>query len=104
MGGDYAYPLGFVDQGRLKGVRNQGRSQFAILSDVPLQNVRNSSIGTHGRGHNVLFEDGHVMFLSKRLRPGSDGDDMFSNDQGAVRAGLHAQDCVLAPSDVSPLP
>ena len=27
MGGDYAYPLGYVENGKLKGIRNQGRSK-----------------------------------------------------------------------------
>ena len=103
MGGDYAYPLGFVQNGRLQGVRNQGRTHSALLADAPMENVRNVAIGTHGRGQNVLFEDGHVEFMTKRIRPGTESDDLFFNDDGFVLAGLHDRDAVLAPSPVSPL-
>jgi hypothetical protein len=103
-GGDYAYALGYVQRGHLYGNRNQGRWNVAILSDAPLEKLRNTAIGTHGRGQNVLFEDGHVRFMTKRTRPGVPSDDMFVNDQMLVRAGLHPEDNVLAPSYVSPLP
>jgi hypothetical protein len=103
-GGDYAYTLGYFQRGHLYGIRNQGRWNYAILSDAPLENLRNASIGTHGRGQNVLFEDGHVRFLATRKRPGRRTDDLFFNDRGYIRAGLHAEDSVLAPSPISPLP
>jgi hypothetical protein len=103
-GGDYAYTLGYYQRGHLYGIRNQGRVNYAILADAPLENLRNASIGTHGRGQNVLFEDGHVRFLATRKRPGRRADDLFFNDRGYVRAGLHAEDSVLAPSPTSPLP
>ncbi len=104
MGGDYAYALGYLRKGQLHGIRNQGRWNVAILADAPLENLRNSVITTHSRGQNVLFADGHVRLVGTRSRPGSDGDDLFHNDRGFVRAGLHAEDFVLAPSYVSPLP
>jgi prepilin-type processing-associated H-X9-DG protein len=104
MGGDYAYTLGFVRRGHLNGVRNQGHWNVAILADVPLENLRNRSIGTHGPGQNVLFADGHVRFLAKRRRPGTRDDDMFFNARGDILAGVNADDTVLAPSYVSPLP
>ena len=103
MGGDYAYPLGFVQKGKLQGIRNQGRTHAALLADAPLENLRNLAIGTHGRGQNILFEDGHVKFLTTRVRPGSESDDLFFNDEGVLSAGLHEYDSVLASSPVSPL-
>lgn len=105
MGGDYAYTLGFVEKGRLQGIRNNSRSNTPLLADAPLENTRNIAIGTHGRGQNVLFEDGHVEFLATRFRPGVERqDDLFFNDDGFVHAGLHASDAVLAPSEASPMP
>lgn len=104
MGGDYAYPLGFVEQGRLRGIRNQARSTAALLSDAPLENTPNFIVGSHGRGQNVLFQDGHVKYMLTRHSPANQQDDLFFNDQGFVQAGLHAQDFVLAPSPISPLP
>ena len=104
MGGDYAYALGSLKQGHLHGIRNEGRWNVAVLADAPLESLRNSVITTHSRGQNVLFADGHVRMLGTRRRPGTDGDDLFQNDRGFIRAGLHSEDFVLAPSYVSPLP
>ena len=104
MGGDYAYTLGYVKQGHLYGIRNRGRENVAILADAPLENLRNVSIGTHGRGQNVLYEDGHLGYQVSRRRPGVPHDDIFFNDQGQVSAGLHADDAVLGASHVSPFP
>jgi hypothetical protein len=104
VGGDYAYTLGYMANGRLRGFQNRGRAQSALLADAPIERVRNVAIGSHGRGQNVLFEDGHVGFLGTRTRPGTRGDDLFLNDSGLVYAGLHAEDSVLAPSPTSPLP
>ncbi|MCA9169096.1 MAG: hypothetical protein KDB23_15585 [Planctomycetales bacterium] len=104
MGGDYAYHLGYVVNGRLQGVRNRGRSQGAILADAPLENLQTVSIGTHGKGQNVLFEDGHVCYLFTRHCPGDANDDIFFNQLGLQRAGIDANDVVLGASHISPLP
>jgi hypothetical protein len=104
MGGDYAYTLGFVKNGRLHGIHNQNRTHYPVLSDEPQEELPNSVISSHGRGQNVLFEDGHVAFLSTRKRPGVADDDMFRNYRGFQRAGIHSDDAVLAPSAVTPTP
>jgi prepilin-type processing-associated H-X9-DG protein len=104
LGGDYAYSLPYLRQGHLYGIRNEGRWNVAVLADAPLENLRNSVITTHSRGQNVLFSDGHVRLVGTRWRPGAKNDDLFQNDLGQVRAGVHADDFVLAPSQVSPLP
>jgi len=104
MGGDYAYNLGYLNNGRLQGVRNQGRSHMALLADAPIDNLRNVSLTNHLSGQNVVFEDGHVKFLTSRQRPGARQDDLFLNAQGQEGAGLHAEDVVLGGSPISPLP
>ena len=104
MGGDYAYILGFVKNGKLQGIRNRNRTHYPVLSDEPQEELTNSVISSHGRGQNVLFEDGHVAFLSTRNRPGVADDDMFRNYKGLQRAGIHSDDAVLAPSAVTPTP
>ncbi len=104
MGGDYAYILGFLKNGKLHGIRNRNRTHYPVLSDEPQEELTNSVISSHGRGQNVLFEDGHVAFLSTRNRPGVADDDMFRNYQGFQRAGIHSDDTVLAPSAVTPTP
>jgi prepilin-type processing-associated H-X9-DG protein len=103
MGGDYAYTLPYLDRGRLQGIRNVGSKYAPVLADAPLENARNVSISSHGRGQNVLFQDGHVRFLTTRIRPGAYPDDVFFNDQGRIRAGVHNEDFVLGASHVSPL-
>jgi len=104
MGGDYAYAFGYLQNGRLQGIRNQGSSQGVLLADAPLEQIRDLAIGTHGRGQNVLFEDGHVRFLTKRLRPGTTNDDLFVNADGLQQAGVDANDYVLGASHVAPFP
>lgn len=104
MGGDYAYPLGFVHRGHLYGIRNQSRKNVPLLADAPIENLRNVSIGSHGRGQNVLFEDGRVAFLAQRQRPGAPQDDIFFNALGLAKAGVDRDDLVLGASYVSPLP
>lgn len=104
MGGDYAYSLGFVANGRLHGVKNQGRTHYAVLGDAPIEQLTTANLTTHGRGQNVLFEDGHVQFLTKRSLPSRKADDLFLNDDGRLEAGLHPNDAVLAPSATPPLP
>jgi len=104
MGGDYAYNLGYLNNGRLQGVRNQGRSHMALLADAPIDNLRNVSLTNHLSGQNVVFEDGHVKFLTSRQRPGTRQDDLFLNAKGQEGAGLHAEDVVLGGSAISPLP
>ena len=103
-GGDYAYRFGWMKDGRLQGIRYQGQTNSPLLADNPLDQALESCISSHGRGQNVLFEDGHVAFLTTRHRPGVERDDMFVNDLGLLEPGLHQNDCVLAPSPVSPVP
>ncbi len=104
MGGDFAYTLGYLNKGRLQPVRNLGRKHMALLADAPIDNLRNVALTNHVNGQNVLFEDGHVRFLTTRIRPGGRGDDMFLNDHGQEWAGQHAEDVVLGRSGVSPFP
>ena len=101
-GGDYAYSLGFVKNQKLIGIRRiakRGQARNVVLADAPVGNlVRNEHVGIHGRGQNVLFADGRAAFLATRVRPGSSQDDIYQNDHGFVRPGLHEEDAVLAPA------
>ncbi len=103
MGGSYGYTLGYVHDGVYRGTRNRRRPHFALLSDAPsfhmpqLQTVNHS-----GRGQNVLFEDGHVRFLQSPTAPGS-SDHLFTNDEGLIAPGTHADDSVVVSSTASPL-
>lgn len=99
LGGSYGYTLGYLQEDRYHGIRNQARPFFAIMADVSAGSALN-----HGRrGQNVLFEDLHVQFL--RPENFSElGEDIFRNDQGEVAAGQHAQDACIGQSVASPLP
>ena len=103
MGGSYGYCLGHFRNGAYEGTRNRQRSGFAIVADAPSPDQPGHQSRNHGgRGQNVLFEDGHVVFLTCS-KPNDSADDIFVNDAGLVAAGLHENDAVIGPSDASPL-
>lgn len=101
-GGSYAYCVGYMDAKGLHPVENRGRSQFAILSDAPsffLPNRRSAHHG--GRGQNILYEDGHVAFVTDFV--GSNQDHPWLNDEGYAEAGVDKSDSVLLPSGAKPV-
>jgi len=104
MGGSYGYSLGYRLGGQVVGPRNRARPHFAIMSDMPRdREIGSNSLNHGGRGQNLLFEDGHVRYLSEcRLPP--TGDLFFANDAGRMEAGLHPDDAVIGASHVPPLP
>jgi anti-sigma factor RsiW len=103
MGGSYGYSLGYVEDGRYVSTRNLSRPTFALMADAPSDTLPGFQSENHGgRGQNVLFEDGHVRFLTSS-RPIEDGDDVFVNDTGLVAAGDHRNDSVVAGSGAAPL-
>jgi hypothetical protein len=106
MAGSYAYRIGYF-QGRDfvpfgGGVSSGCRS--AILADSPsLTSVAEIVSRHHGKcGQNVLFEDGHVAFVTGCWAP-DDVDHLYLNDDSQLAAGSNAGDIVLAPSDITPL-
>lgn len=103
MGGSYAYALGFWSGGIYRDRRNRNRSNFAVLADAP-DMLNAGCIGPNhlGLGQNVLFEDGHVEFLTTAILP--NGDHLFLNTSRQLCAGIDENDCVLAPSDTPPCP
>jgi hypothetical protein len=104
MAGTYGYTLGYTDErGQYHGVKNQGRSHFAVVADVPsAQPSGRQSLNHAGRGQNVLFEDGGVRFTASS-RPEGSGDDIFVNAEGLVAAGVGPDDAVIAPSETRPV-
>lgn len=104
MGGTYGYSLGYADEeGAYHSIKNQGRSHFALVADVPSPDQpARQSLNHAGRGQNVLFEDGQVRFTSS-TRPDNTNDDIFVNDDGLVAAGLGPDDAVIAPSETQPV-
>ena len=94
----YSYTLGHRDTaGNLVGLsRNcENPGQMPIVADFPSHLVNaDGSVSPHGRGQNVLFINGNVVYsLSPNIGP--NGDHIYQNDDGLPRAGLHANDAVL---------
>jgi anti-sigma-K factor RskA len=100
MGGSYGYALGYRQGGVYRPTRNLYRETFALVADEPSADF-SSSPNHSGKGHNVLLEDGHVVFLKACHLDGS-ADDIFTNDDGKAAAGCHVNDAVVVRSDVSP--
>ncbi|HEY5313338.1 MAG TPA: hypothetical protein VIK18_12500, partial [Pirellulales bacterium] len=83
MGGSYGYGMGYLEDGHYHALRNRGRATYALMADSP---EAHSSSGCGGsacgsRGHNVLFEDGHVSMLTT-CRLAELGDHIFRNALG----------------------
>jgi hypothetical protein len=103
MGGSYGYCIGHLENGAFVPTRNLYRERFAIMSDAPNDGLPSHQTSNHGgRGQNVLFEDGHVVFLTTS-RPCESLDDIFHNDHNRVAAGEHRNDSVIAPSGTAPV-
>ena len=102
-GGSYAYIVGYIDdQGRYQAVKNQSRAHFPILADAPSLHLAGRQSANHaGRGQNILYEDGHVSFVTD-LRKCS-LDDPIRNRRGDLEYGLDVNDAVLLPSPRPPV-
>lgn len=96
----YVYTLGYQSHGQLLGIRRrvEGVSDelTPLLADLPTPSASPSDgpVSPHGRGQNILYGDGHVRY-SLFATVGPDGDDIYRNDEGRVRAGLHRLDASL---------
>lgn len=103
MGGSYGYSLGYTEAGQYRPTRNLGRSHFALMADAPSSSLPGyQSLNHGGRGQNVLFEDGHVTFLTTPTAAGPH-DELFLNDTGIVAPGNHRNDSVIGASDTIPV-
>jgi prepilin-type processing-associated H-X9-DG protein len=101
----YAYSLGYRDaEGTYHApgpAPNGLLSASPIMADrPPAEGVVKNSVNHGGMGQNVLFSDGHVVFLPERTY--GDGDDIFLNRDHKVAAGLGATDVVLGFSAARP--
>lgn len=113
-GGDYAYNLGVAEQGSVRPPKCDGRSQFAILSDAPLLDSTvglepDALVAHEGKGINVFYEDGRVVFVTTASLIGPTvtestwSDHPLANQQGVHEVGLHPHDASLAPSHFPPV-
>jgi prepilin-type processing-associated H-X9-DG protein len=99
--GGYSYALGYRENGQVQ-MRRFCDSPIPIMADSPPPDVglvassdRNSP-NHAGRGQNILFTDGHVIYITSRFWNGSD--DLFLNQLNQVAPGIDPCDVVLGAS------
>jgi len=98
LGGDYAYTLGFRQDGRLCGPRLDAGDAVPLLCDAPSVKGDGNSPNHGGRGQNVLFAGGQVRWLPTAAI-GPDRDAIYYNRAWQVRPGLDPKDFVLGAGD-----
>jgi prepilin-type processing-associated H-X9-DG protein len=105
LGWDYAYNVGYRhasgQAGPLEAVHS---SRIPVLADQPdhedFLTIREGNSPNHsGRGQNVLFGDGSVLWFHSR-RVGPSDPDLYLNNNEQPRPGVHLLDSVLVPSKV----
>jgi hypothetical protein len=98
----YAYTLGYraTPFATVTGLRREGQEASSdwtpIAADLPSAELQLASGPTspHGGGQNVLYIGGMVRFATTSF-VGLQGDDIYRNDAGVVRAGLRSSDSTL---------
>ncbi len=96
----YVYTLGYLSNGEVQGIRRRVQDLSdeltPLLADLPTPGAAptDGPLSPHGKGQNILFADGHVRF-STFATVGPNGDDIYKNQNGRVRAGLHPLDASL---------
>ncbi|MCE9546890.1 MAG: hypothetical protein K8T25_15550 [Planctomycetia bacterium] len=103
-GGSYGYTLGYQDHGRYFPTTSRGRVNFPIMADSPCEKLDYRQSSNHGgQGQNVLFEDGHVRYLTTSHQPEGCADpDFYRNNDGHVAAGKDQDDAVIGCSTAHP--
>ncbi len=100
----YAYSLGHRANGthfgpaRVKGLD----SVMPLVGDFPMKDGKSVGLQSpHRLGSNVLFQDGHSIYTTVPTI-GPNGDHIYQNTNGEVKAGTHAGDAVLGSPDDLP--
>ena len=106
----YAYTLGFhpTPSAPVTGIRRAGFASESgdftpLAADLPTAAASpvGGPVSPHGRGQNVLFLGGAVRFATVPT-VGVNGDDIYRNDAGVVRAGLRSDDATLGRATDTP--
>lgn len=100
----YVYTLGYQLDGEIQGIRRRVQDisdeLTPLLADLPTSaaSPTDGPLSPHGKGQNILFADGHVRFS---ILATVNNDDIYRNQHGRVRAGLHRLDASLGrPADL----
>ncbi len=103
MGGSYGYTLGHTQGDRYFPPRNEGRAYYALMSDAPSLHLLGRLSSNHcDRGQNVLFDDGHIVFVIDQVCV-APRDALFVNRYGFVEAGVDKHDSVIGGSNSPPI-
>ncbi len=106
IGGSYSYNMGYRDaNGKLIAPHRRDGDNFPLVADrgprtLGVVNPNGNSPNHGGRGQNVLQAGGNVRFVNSRHLPG--GDDIYLNQNGQPRAGIHVGDSSLGDGDHHP--
>jgi hypothetical protein len=103
LAGDYAYTLGYRDGAGHHGLRCDSGDRLPIMADRLGALSQRNSANHGGRGQNVLYLGGNVLWCTQRT-VGVDGDDIFLNWDNQVLAGKAREDTVLGASGDTPTP
>lgn len=99
--GGYAYTLGYrTPNGLVVGPRRADTAD-GVTDWTPLAADPIGPAGSpHGAGQNVLYAGGNVRYATTPIIP--EADDIYRNDDGLVRAGLHRRDTSLGTAAAVP--
>ncbi len=98
----YSMSLGYEEDDRFQGLRNRGRSDFALISDVPDPKSRDFRSDNHPGGQNILFEGGNVRYVTAPISTVGH-DHFYLNAAGRVGPGLNPHDSVIPPAGRLPI-
>jgi hypothetical protein len=103
-GGDYAYTLGYVENGRYCPPQINDASAFqVILADDPDASAPGYRSANHsGRGQNVLLGDFATKYILNCMV--SPGDNIYQNNNGMIAPGTSRSDSVLGSGATSVFP
>jgi hypothetical protein len=105
LAGNYAYTLGYRDNGALHGLSVKDCDQPIMADHRPRPVFGDNSPNHGGRGQNVLFVGGNVKWLTApTIGPKVDcePDDIYLNRVRNIAAGVDCDDTVLGPGEASP--
>lgn len=101
MGGDFGYTLSHRNaDGVLQPIRDTRRGDHPIMADAPADHGLHAL--NHPSGlHHILFEDGRVQRVFDPTFA-ADRDHLYRNHQGALAAGVDADDAAIGGSHHQP--
>jgi hypothetical protein len=101
LAGNYAYSLGYRENGAHFGLRRDSGDLLPILADASPRAGNSANHG--GAGQNVLYIGGYVSWCTERT-VGVERDDIYLNQEYQVLAGVKRTDTCLGPGNASPAP